>query len=60
MKYEGCFEKDFCELNGKIGNWVENESKSEVLRGENWTWAIWVLGIVLVCLRMSIMTCVKL
>ena len=35
MKYEGCFEKGFCELNGRIGNWVENESKSEVLRGEN-------------------------
>ena len=34
MKYEGCFEKELCELNGRIGNWVENESKSEVLRGE--------------------------
>ena len=35
MEYVECFEKEFCELNDRIGNWVENESKSEVLRGEN-------------------------
>ena len=28
------FEKEFCEINDRIGNWVENERKIEVLRGE--------------------------
>ena len=31
-----CSKKEFGELNGRIGNWVENESKSEVLSGEIW------------------------
>ena len=34
MKYEGYYEKEFCKMNDRIGNWVENERKSEVLRGE--------------------------
>ena len=34
MKYKGYFEKEFCKMNDRIGNGVENERKSEVLRGE--------------------------
>ena len=35
MRYIEHFEKEFWELNDRIGNWVENGRKREVLRGEN-------------------------
>ena len=34
MKYEGYFKNEFCKMNDRIGNGVENGRKSEVLRGE--------------------------